>query len=71
MKTTTIKSTELAELFTNGVEDLKGGLEKVKASEQLFNNDPWFFDWIQILESRIKVLETAGECELPPLKKAS
>lgn len=55
---------ELEIQFVDGLDQMKDGLEKIKASESLYKNDPWFFDWVALIEARINVLKTAAECEL-------
>lgn len=54
----------LTSTFRDGLEQMKTGLEKIKQAEKLYENDPWFFDWIAILSERIKVFETASSHEL-------
>ena len=54
----------LASTFTEGLAEMKKGLEKVKSSEKLFESDPWIWDWITIISERIKILETAASHEL-------
>lgn len=59
-----IPVTELEAQFVDGLDQMKDGLEKIKASESLYKNDPWFFDWVALIEARINVLKTAAEHEL-------
>lgn len=50
--------------FADGLNQMKDGLEKIKSAEKLYENDPWFFDWLSAMDARIKVLKTASEHEL-------
>lgn len=59
-----LPETELEMQFADGLDQMRDGLEKIKASENLYKNDPWFFDWVALMEARLKVLSTAAEHEL-------
>lgn len=59
-----LPETELEMQFADGLDQMRDGLEKIKASESLYKNDPWFFDWVALMEARLKVLKTAAEHEL-------
>jgi hypothetical protein len=50
--------------FSDGLNQLKDGLEKIKSAEKLYEHDSWFFDWIAAMEARVNVLKTAAEHEL-------
>lgn len=50
--------------FSDGLNQLKDGLEKIKSAENLYQHDPWFFDWVAAMEARVNVLQTAAEHEL-------
>ncbi len=64
-----INQKQLASTFAEGLSEMKKGLEKIKESEKLYENDPWFFDWVVILSERIKVFETASSHELNIVSK--
>ena len=59
-----LPETELEMQFADGLDQMRDGLEKIKASENLYKNDPWFFDWVALMEARLKVLSTAADHEL-------
>lgn len=60
-----VESIDMAKAkFKAGLDEINSGLNKIKDAECLFLDDPWYGDFILILESRIRILQTAAEHEL-------
>ncbi|UCS94852.1 hypothetical protein KZP23_07535 [Echinicola marina] len=50
--------------INSGLTKIQEGLDQIKSNESAFGDDQFFFDWYAALSERVKVFQTAVECEL-------
>ena len=52
---------EAIQNISQGIQEMEAAMEKIKFNDEAFDNDSWYFDWVNALDSRIQSLKQSFE----------